>query len=150
MRSRPRSTLPTYRPAPGFTLIELMIVTALLTIITTISVTSYRQYMLRANRTDASAFLLRIAAAQERYYLDENTYTDNIGDGGLNLGEGLSENGYYEATIDLNPNPATGFTASAAPVDGGRQSRDDDCTLFTIDATGQRGSTPKGIDVCWR
>ena len=44
----------------GFTLIELMIVVALLAIITMISVTSYRQYMLRANRTDASAILLRI------------------------------------------------------------------------------------------
>ena len=149
MQSRLPSPMLTSRPAAGFTLIELMIVTALLAIITTISVTSYRQYMLRANRTDASAFALRIAAAQELFYLDNNTYTNDLGVNGLRLSE-FSENGYYEANIDLNADAATGFTANVTPVAGGPQDNDPDCRLFTIDETGQRGSDPEAIDVCWR
>lgn len=135
------------RPSRGFTLIELMIVTALLAIITTISVTSYRAYTLRANRTDAGAFLLRVAAAQEKWFLDNNAYTNDLDD--LNLGA-LSEREFYEVRIELEPDPATGYTAIAEPVDGGRQSNDPDCQTFTIDASGRRESEPKGIDVCWR
>jgi type IV pilus assembly protein PilE len=132
----------------GFTLIELMIVVALLAIITTISVTSYRQYMLRANRTDAGAFLLRIAAAQERWYLDNNEYSaDPVAD--LKIGA-TSERGYYEITINRNADPATGYSAVAKAVAGGRQSTDADCQELSINETGQRDSAPEGIDVCWR
>ena len=137
------------RSAAGFTLIELMIVTTILAVIMTISVTSYRQYMLRANRTDAGAFLLRIAAAQERFYLDNNAYTDNLEAAGLNLGT-LSERSFYRATIDLNANPALGYTATVVPVPGGRQDTDQDCRSFTINESGQRDSAPSGMDVCWR
>ncbi|MDP6673861.1 MAG: type IV pilin protein [Gammaproteobacteria bacterium] len=132
----------------GFTLIELMITVALLAIITTISIASYQQYMLRANRTDASAFLLRIAAAQERWFLDNNEYS-NDPSAELRVGT-TSEHGYYEITITRNANPATGYRAVATPVAGNRQSTDPDCQELSIDATGLRESAPKDIDVCWR
>jgi len=131
----------------GFTLIELMITVALLAIITTISVSSYRQYMLRANRTDAGAILLRLAAAQERWYLDNNQYSDNPVE--LRIGA-LSPHGYYQVTINRDANPAAGYTAVAKPVAGGRQSNDTDCQEFSIDETGLRTSIPSGINVCWR
>ncbi len=132
----------------GFTLIEMMIVVALLAIITMISVTSYRQYMLRANRTDASAILLRIAAAQEKWYLNNNQYSDDpVAE--LRIGA-TSERGYYSITINRNADPATGYTAIATPTDGSRQSTDTDCQQFTINETGQRDSNPAGMDVCWR
>jgi len=130
----------------GFTLIELMITVALLAIITTISVSSYRQYMMRANRTDAAAILLRIAAAQERWFLDNNQYSDDPSDAELRIGT-LSERGYYTVTIERD---AEGYTAKATPVAGGRQSSDADCQTMSIDATGLRASSPKGIDICWR
>ena len=136
------------REQHGFTLIELMIVVALFAIITTISVTSYRQYMLRANLTDASAFLLRLAAAQERWYLDNNAYSnDLVGD--LRIGA-TSERGYYSITVTLNADPATGYTAVAEPVADGRQNTDKDCRQLSINETSSRDSAPKGIDVCWR
>jgi type IV pilus assembly protein PilE len=132
----------------GFTLIELMIVVGLLAIITTIGTTSYRQYMLRANRTDAGALLLRIAAAQEKWYLNNNQYSnDPVND--LRIGA-TSERGHYSVTISFNPNPANGYTAVAKPVPGDRQSSDKDCTELSINETGKRQSAPKGIDICWR
>ena len=140
--------IPMQRAQTGFTLIELIIVVALFAIIMTISVTSYRQYLLRANRTDASAFLLRLAAAQERWYLDNNEYSnDLIGD--LRIGT-TSEHGYYTVKINLNANPATGYTAIAEPVVGKRQNTDKDCRQMSIDETSTRESAPKGINVCWR
>jgi len=132
----------------GFTLIELMIVVGIFAIITTISVTSYRQYMLRANRTDAGVLLLRIAAAQEKWYLNNNQYSnDPVND--LRIGA-TSERGYYSVTISFNPDPTTGYTAVAKPVAGKRQSTDTDCTELSINESGLRQSTPKDIDVCWR
>ena len=133
----------------GFTLIEVMIVTALIAIVTTVSVVSYRQYVLRANRTDASALLLRIAAAQERFYLENNAYTNALDATGLNTGT-LSERGFYEASIELDANPALGYTATVEPVAGESQDRDQDCREMTIDESGQRGSTPEPIEICWR
>jgi len=133
----------------GFTLIELMIVVALLAIITMIGVVSYRQYMVRANRTDARAVLLRISAAQERWFLNNNQYSDDPV--ALGIFDAMSEYGYYAVTIDRDAaDPAAGYTAVAAPVAGGRQSSDTDCQTLSIDETGLRESTPADRDVCWR
>jgi len=132
----------------GFTLIELMIVVALMAIVTMISIASYRQYMLRANRTDAGAALLRVAAAQERWFLNNNEYSDNPV---LELKIGAtSERGYYNITINRNADPATGYRAIAEPAPGGRQSTDTDCQELSINETGLRQSAPADIDVCWR
>ena len=58
----------------GVTLIELMIVVVVLAILGSISVSTYRRYMLRANRTDATTMLLRIQVAQEKFFLQNNGY----------------------------------------------------------------------------
>ena len=61
----------------GMTLIELMIVVAIVALLASIAVPSYRQYVLRANRTEATTALLQLAAAQEKFYLQNNTYAGN-------------------------------------------------------------------------
>jgi len=57
------------RPVQGFTLIELMITVAVIALLATIALPSYRGYVVRANRTDAQQTLLRAAQALERYYV---------------------------------------------------------------------------------
>jgi len=132
----------------GFTLIELMIAVALLAIVATISVSSYRQYVIRANRSDAAAVLLRVAAAQERWFLDNNQYADDAV--ALGITGAISEHGYYTVTINRNTDPAAGYTAVAVPVADQRQSSDTQCRQLSIDATGLRASAPEDIDICWR
>ena len=61
----------------GMTLIELMIVVAIVALLASIAVPSYRQYVLRANRIEATTALLQLAAAQEKFYLQNNTYAGN-------------------------------------------------------------------------
>ena len=68
------------RPATaqtGFTLVELMITLAVIAIITSFSVVSYRQYVRRANRVDATSALLHLSAAQERYLPAERPVRDH-------------------------------------------------------------------------
>ncbi len=61
----------------GMTLIELMIVIIVLGIIVAVGIPSYRSYIMRANRVDATSALLRLAANQERFYMQNNTYASN-------------------------------------------------------------------------
>jgi len=62
----------------GVTLVELLTVVAVLAILSTIAVTAYRSHVVRTNRTDATATLLRVQVAQEKYFLQHNVYADNV------------------------------------------------------------------------
>ena len=58
----------------GVTLLELMAVVVVIGILSIVALPSYRQYVLRAQRTEAKSALLRLATNQERYYLGNRTY----------------------------------------------------------------------------
>ena len=58
----------------GFTLIELVIVVALLSILVTLVTPSYRVYVMRAHRTEAIARMLQVAQCQERARADRGAY----------------------------------------------------------------------------
>ena len=58
----------------GFTLIEAMVVVVIIAIMASIGIPSYRQYMMRAQRADGTGALLRMASAQEKFYLQNNRY----------------------------------------------------------------------------
>lgn len=128
----------------GMTLIELMIVVAIIAIIASIAIPSYRNYVIRSQRTDATTALLRLAAAQEKFYLQNNTYTTNE----TLVGGATSERGWY--AIDVTAANATAFSATATPVAGEPQASDSRCTSFTITETGQRDAAPGGLAECWR
>ena len=137
----------------GMTLIELMVVLAIVAILSTIAVGSYRRYVLRANRTDATSALLRIQVAQEKYFLQNNTYTINV-TGNPPTGLGVASpttNGFYTLAVTGDPastnNIATSFQATATAV--APQTQDTSCLTLTINDQGQRNSTPSATE-CWR
>ena len=136
----------------GFTLIEMMIVVAILGIVSAIAVPSYMDYVTKGKRTDAKVELLRMAQLQESYFVQNLSYakdfTSATNAGGLGLtGPIESEQGEY--TILLNPTPAgcggtsvspcTGFTLTADA--GTIQSNDAKCLDFTLTNTGVKGVT---------
>lgn len=134
----------------GVTLMELMIVIVVIGILASIAVPSYRNYVVRAQRTDAMSALLRVAAAQEKFYLQNNTYAsndlldDDPEDGGLGIPG--TENRWYTLAItstDLTRN----FTVTATPVSGGAQANDSHCASFSLTSAGAKSATNTD---CWR
>jgi type IV pilus assembly protein PilE len=133
------------RKHQGFTLIELMVVVAIIGIISAIAFPSYNSYMKKSRRADAKVGLSKLADKQERYYLQQNTYATSTATLGL-ANPVVSDEGYYNITVSAGAGTA-GFTLSAAAV--GVQTADTttgagDCTTMTLSSTGAR--TP---EKCW-
>lgn len=144
------------------TLIELMLVIVVLAIVVGIAVPSYRNYVLRAHRADATAALLKVRAAQERFFLQNNRYASAAEltaapPAGLGF-QATTEHGYYQ--LGMGPDPTPGAPAASFQVTAtalGGQLDDDDCRTFSITDRGVRGATNPGgatsqtiIDTCWR
>lgn len=143
----------------GVTLIELMIVVVILAIIVGFGVPGYRQYVMRANRADATTTLLRIAAAQERWFIANGAYATTAGEltnaPPAGLGFASTERGYYNLGVAAGAGgPAVGYTVTATADAGERQADDADCQSFTINERGQRTAANGGgadtTDDCWR
>jgi len=114
-------------------------------ILAAIAVPSYRTYLLRSHRVEATAALLKLSAAQEKFYLQNNTYTTALDDAppdGLGM-PAVTENGFYDIAIDSAD--AAGFQATATAK--GSQADDSHCTEFTIDQTGTKTATSTD---CWK
>lgn len=126
---------------PGFTLIELMIVVAIVGILASIAYPSYRQQVLEGRRSEGRAALLALAQAQERFFTLNGTYTNIIGS--LNGVSTPTENGHYT----LATTGGATFTATATPA--GAQAGDTDCTTMTITHQGAKSGTGADISTCW-
>lgn len=140
----------------GFTLMELMIVVAIIGILAAIAYPSYQDYVLRSGRSDGQAWLMRIMQAQERFYSQNQTYTTNLGAGGLAMGVAanaavISEDQRYSITAAAcaNVTIATCVMLSAAPQ--GAQARDNECGTLTLNSRGTKGEggTAASFQDCW-
>ena len=83
----------------GFTLIEMMITVAIIAILAAVAYPSYTEYVKRSNRSEGQALLSDTAAAQERYYSQNNVYiTDNADIAKLNARTDSTTGKYFEDT----------------------------------------------------
>ena len=147
----PRQIFSSGRPG-GYSLIEVMVVVAIVGILASIAIPSYSSYVLRGKRAEGRATLLDLAARQERFYSDNNQYATVFGVGGVNVSTS-SKNNYYTLTITPNDLQNQTYTLTAAPsgfVDSA-------CDSFTLDQAGARGLNVGGaastdtalINDCW-
>ncbi len=136
----------------GVTLVELLTVVVVIGILASIAVPSYRNYLIRAQRTEAKTALLQLQAAQEKFYLQNFRYTDQVATAppaGLGL-MATTERGFYGIGVALGADSQS-YTASALPVAGAGQAADTKCTGFSVTDTGERNASgPGGRDYCWR
>ena len=144
--------------ARGFTLVELMIVVAIVGILAAIAYPSYNQYILKSRRADARNSVLDLASRQERFFSVNNTYSSSP----AALGYGttpsafpvpvtVSGRSYYTITATVSSTPA-GFVAIATPITP--QTTDSKCYSFQVDQSGAQsnldsGGTALSTTGCW-
>lgn len=105
----------TVRRIRGFTLLEVMMVVAIVGILAAIALPSYNSYVKRTNRSQAKQFLEDIANHQEQYRLDRRSYTTTLGSGGLGMTPPADVALNYTFAADASGNDCNG-TAIVAPA----------------------------------
>ncbi|BBN80946.1 type IV minor pilin protein PilE [Pseudoalteromonas sp. A25] len=128
----------------GFTLLEALIVLVILGIVASVAYPSYRNFLVKAARSEAMVVLLDAANKQEQYYVDNRSYTDKLSDIGV---PEKTENGYYSLSVTVDE--AT-FEVVAKPI-AGPVSGDKECSALMINELGQKlseGSETK--EYCWQ
>jgi type IV pilus assembly protein PilE len=126
----------------GFTLIELLMVLVIIAVLLGYAVPTYREYVLRSQRSEAQNALLQLSGIQERFYANNNRYGNatEINMSTLFPAPTVANNLHYTISIATTN---TTYTIKATAY--GSQTDDTACLEFTLDNLGQK--TPGGN--CW-
>ena len=130
----------------GFTLIELIIVVAIIGILAAVALPSYREHVVRTNRAMAAGCLMEIAQMTERHYATNLTYNAAPLPALQCTGDLAAE--YDFAAVITNG--GQGFTLEADPRGAQEASDDARCGTLRLDNTGAKSATGSlGVAECW-
>jgi len=147
----------------GFTLIEVLVTMAIVTILTTIALPSYLEHIARTRRADARTQLLAASQFMQRFYTANDSFaTDRTGVGvALAVPQALRQSppdgdALYALSIPDAGLTATRYELRMEPIAGGAMAKDK-CGTFTLTVDGRRGVLVNGtegasdlVQQCWK
>ncbi len=142
------------RVARGFTLIELMIVVVIIGILTALVLPSYQSSVLKSRRADGRAALTNMAARQEKFFAQNNSYTTTVSavGSGLGVGKTTSPDDYYNLSVAACAGGAITRCYLLSAVATGAQTDDVGCTTLSLDSVGRKTAKDSGgtaSTLCW-
>lgn len=130
----------------GVTLVELMTVVAVIAILATLGYPMYLEQQLKGRRADGKAMLNNVMVQLERFYTENNTFTNDLDELGFGAGTVASEHGSYTIALAAGPTGdiATSVTATATPV-----AADPKCGTLSLSSDQSRSASGTQPATCW-
>jgi len=142
---RRRSASPSSRGLArrGFTLVEMIIVVAIVAILVAVALPSYRDYVRKSRRAEAQAYLMAVAGRQTQFLVDTRAYAATLAT--INIAQPPNVAASYDVTLAAVAGPPPTFLLTAAPKPGTDQVSER-CGTLTINQTGAKTAAVTG---CW-
>ena len=133
----------------GFSLVELMIVIAIIGIMLAVALPSYQNHLVESRRKAAQACLMELSQFMERYYTTRMTYQDAVLPQ-TQCRTDLVDSYTFSLTPGAGVNVATQYTLNATPVaDSVQATRDTACATLQLTQAGVKAATGSLGAGCW-
>lgn len=133
----------------GFTLVEVLVVCAIVAILSAVAMPSYSQYVLKGRRVDAKTALVALQLAEEKFRGNNLAYTTDLSALGLSAtaASGASPQGFY--TLTIQSADGVSYAAQAAVNAATPQAKDATaCPALLVNQTGFDTNTVNH-SACW-